>query len=347
MDRSSDFAATTVYLNTASMGLPPRITQEALTGALQDWAAGRAEPQDYDDDVTAARAMFAEFVHVPAEQVAIGHQVAPLIGLIAAALPDGAEVLVADGEFTSVSFPFAAHQDRGVRVRQVPLAELASRVDAHTSVVAVAAVQSATGQIADLDRLEAACARHGAELVVDLTQATGWLDVHAGRFAATVCGAYKWLLSPRGSAFMTVRPELAARLRPLAANWFAGEDVWESIYGLPLRLTTTARRFDVSPAWHSWVGTRASLEYLRRIGTAALQDHALELARIFEEGAGLPAGGSAIVSVHADGTVPDVLAGLGVVAAPRAGRLRLSFHVHNTAEQAHRVGRALRGRIHR
>src|SRR5690625_2625756 len=80
MDRSSDFAATTVYLNTASMGLPPRITQEALTGALQDWAAGRAEPQDYDDDVTAARAMFAEFVRVPAEQVAIGHQVAPLIG---------------------------------------------------------------------------------------------------------------------------------------------------------------------------------------------------------------------------------------------------------------------------
>jgi len=30
------------------------------------------------------------------------------VGLIAAALPTGARVLVAEGEFTSVSFPFAA-----------------------------------------------------------------------------------------------------------------------------------------------------------------------------------------------------------------------------------------------
>ncbi|MGC0274533.1 aminotransferase class V-fold PLP-dependent enzyme [Pseudactinotalea sp. Z1739] len=136
-----------------------------------------------------------------------------------------------------------------------------------TAGVAVSAVQSATGEIADLDALESACARHGADLVVDLTQSAGWLDVHAGRFAATVCGAYKWLLSPRGSAFLTVGPELAQRLRPLAANWFAGDDVWQSTYGLPLRLATHARRFDVSPAWHSWVGTEASLRYLHRIGT--------------------------------------------------------------------------------
>lgn len=347
MDHSGDFDATTVYLNTASMGLPPHTTRAALTSALQEWAAGRAEPEDYDAAVRTARTVFAQMVHVDAGQVAIGHQVAPLIGLIAAAVPDGAEVLVPEGEFTSVTFPFAAHHERGVRVRQAPLADLAAHVGADTAVVAVAAVQSATGAIADLDRLEETCARYGADLVVDLTQATGWFDVRAGRFAATVCGAYKWLLSPRGSAFLTVRPELAERLRPLAANWFAGEDVWESIYGLPLRLAADARRFDVSPAWHSWVGTAASLEYLRGIGPAALQEHALGLAHVFEEAADLPPGGSAIISVRADHTVPGVLADLGVVAAQRAGRLRLSFHVHNTAEQAHRVGRALRGRISR
>lgn len=347
VDHSVDFSATSLYLNTATIGLPPRVTQESLEHALRDWARGRAEPGDYDGVVTGARRLFADLVHVPPTQVAIGHQVSPMVGLIAAAVPDGAVVLVAEGEFTSVTFPFSAHAGRGVQVHEVPLADLAAHVDADTAVVAVSAVQSATGALADLDALEAACERHGADLVVDLTQATGWLDVDAGRFAATVCGAYKWLLSPRGSAFLTLRPDLVERLAPLAANWFAGDDVWESIYGLPLRLAADARRFDVSPGWHSWVGTEASLSYLSQVGPADLQRHALDLAGTFEQAADLPAGGSAIVSVHADETVPAVLADLDAVAAHRAGRLRLSFHIHNTAEQAHRVGTALRGRIHR
>jgi hypothetical protein len=43
----------------------------------------------------------------------VGGSVSALVGLVAAAVPDGARVLVAEGEFTSVSFPFAAHAGRG------------------------------------------------------------------------------------------------------------------------------------------------------------------------------------------------------------------------------------------
>ncbi|MGC0250143.1 hypothetical protein [Pseudactinotalea sp. Z1748] len=42
MDRSGDFDAATVYLNTASMGLPPRTTRDALARTLRQWAEGRA-----------------------------------------------------------------------------------------------------------------------------------------------------------------------------------------------------------------------------------------------------------------------------------------------------------------
>ena len=339
------FTPDTLYLNTAAMGLPPRVTQQALAEAYAAWAAGTLEPPHFDATIAAARAAYAGLVGVPAAQVAIGHQVAPLVGLVAASVPDGAEVLVAAGDFTSVTFPFAAHADRGVRVVEVPLEELAERVGPDTAWVAVAAVQSADGRLADLAALEEACARHGAELLVDLTQSAGWLPVDAGRYAVTVCGGYKWLLCPRGTAFLTVRPDLVDRLRPVAASWYAGADPWESIYGLPLRLADDARRFDVSPAWFAWVGTRTSVEFLADIGCAALHAHALEVAGAFCAAADLPAPDSAILAVGTDEAVPGVLAEHRVVTARRAGRLRLSFHAHNTVAEVEPLGRALRGHL--
>lgn len=337
-----EFTAETLYLNTASMGLPPRCTQQALRDSHDAWAAGRVNAGDYDETVAAARACFARLVHVEESQVAVGHQASPLVGLLAAALPDGSTVLVAEGEFTSVTFPFAVHADRGVKVVEAPLADLAERVDSSTDLVAVAAVQSADGAVADLDAIEAACARHGAEMLVDLTQSAGWLDVDASRYAATVCAGYKWLLSPRGTAFLTVRPEMLARIRPLAAGWFAGDDVWDSIYGLPLRLAAGARRLDVSPAWHSWVGTRASLDFLEGIGIGALHDHSLEVAQAFAAAARIEPVDSAIVSLQTGPAAEQVLEEYAVMAARRAGRLRLSFHVNNTINEVEALGAALR-----
>ncbi len=43
-----------------------------------------------------------------------------MIGLVAASLPDDAEVLVADGQFTSTLFPLLVQERRGVAVRSVP-----------------------------------------------------------------------------------------------------------------------------------------------------------------------------------------------------------------------------------
>ena len=43
-----------------------------------------------------------------------------------------------------------------------------------------------------------------------------------------VCGAYKWLLSPRGTAFMAIKPDLMDDVTPINANWYAGESPWDS-----------------------------------------------------------------------------------------------------------------------
>nr|MBA2529333.1 aminotransferase class V-fold PLP-dependent enzyme [Euzebyales bacterium] len=153
--------------------------------------------------------------------------------------------------------------------------------------------------------------------------------------------AYKWLMSPRGSAFLAVSDRLLARLRPLHAGWFAGDDIHGSYYGTPLRLAAGARRLDTSPAWFSWVGTAAALAVVEDIGVPAIRAHDVGLADRFRAGLGMPPAGSAIVSV----AVADAAARLeraGIAAAVRDDRLRLAFHVYNTEEDVDATVAALR-----
>jgi selenocysteine lyase/cysteine desulfurase len=319
------------YLNTASYGLPPQPAWDALQRALEDWHHGRTSWEGWGASTEGARRAFARLVGVEPERVAVGGTVSQLIGVVAAALPDGSRVLAPGGEFTSLLFPFMVQADRGVEVTTVPLERLAEAVDARTTLVAFSPVQSADGKVADSDAIIAAARHHGALVAADGTQACGWLPFDASRVDFLACAAYKWLMSPRGTAFLTVHPERLDALRPLAAGWYAGEDVHTSYYGPPMHLAASSRRFDTSPAWFSWVGTLPSLELIERIGVRRIHDHDVALANRFRAGLGLPASNSAIVSVDIPGAAGR-LERAGVRAAVRAGGLRASFHVYNTED---------------
>ena len=344
-DVRSQFSSAGVYLDTASVGLPPRPVLDAVRATLDSWAAGLGRAPAFDEAVESSRSAYARLVHVDSDRVAIGPQVSVLAGLVAASLPDGAEVLVPQNEFTSVSFPFLAQQHRGIRVREVPLDDLVGSVTDRTALVAVASVQSADGRVADLDGLAALCRDTETQVFLDTTQSDGWLPLDAGRFTYTACGGYKWLLAPRGTAFFTVDPDVIDSVVPVAAGWYAGEDRWDSIYGGPLRLARSARRFDISPAWQSWVGQAASLEFLLDLGIDALHAHATSLANGFRAGVGMQPSDSAIVSVAVTDNAAQALTGAGIAASMRAGRLRLAFHVNNDESDVDRTLEALRSCI--
>jgi selenocysteine lyase/cysteine desulfurase len=337
-----EFEPAGVYVNTASIGLPPRRVVDALHDAIDTWRTGRAEAAGYDELVRRARQRFAGLVGTTPDHVAVGNQVSTFTGLVASALPDGARVVVAEEDFTSVLFPFLAHADRGVRVQSVPLAGLVEAIRAGIDLVAVSAVQSADGRLVPggLDALAAAAGRHGCLTYVDATQAVGWLPFEADRFDFVSCAAYKWLLSPRGTAFGVIRPERLGMLRPVHAGWYAGDDPWTSIYGPPLRLAKDARRLDISPAWLAWAGTVPALELLAEVGVPAIHRHDLALANALRARLGLPPGDSAIVSVAVEGALQRLHAAQ-IKASVRAGAVRISFHLHNTDADVEAVARAL------
>ncbi|MFD9503857.1 aminotransferase class V-fold PLP-dependent enzyme [Streptomyces sp. NPDC060035] len=343
---AAEFAPETTYLNTSSCGLLPRRTVEAVKSLADDNATGRRAGAGSFESVDAARAGFARLAGVGPDRVATGGSVAAHVGLVAASLEPGAEVLAPEGEFSSVVSPFAVRGD--LKMRYVPLDELAESVRPETALVAFSAVQSADGRVADLDAVRAAADAHGARTLLDASQSAGWLPLDAGAYDYTVTGGFKFLLCPRGASFLTVSEEAQETLPVLYAGWVSAEDRWNSTYGPVEQLAVTARRFDEPAAFLAYHGAERSLELLAEVGVDALYAHATGLAARFRGGlAGIGheavPGESAIVAVPGLGSRTAELAGAGVMVSDRAGNMRAAFHLYNTEADVDRALDVLSG----
>lgn len=320
------------YLNAATLGLPTREVAESVTMAIDDWRLGKADTAVFDQAVSESRRLYASLVGVPVNQVAVGSQVSAFAGMIASALPDGAQVVCVEGDFASVVFPFLVHADRGVTVRRVPIERLADELAPSTDLVVFSLAMSASGSVVDADAVIEAARRVGATTLCNLTQAAGWMPVDASRFDITVAAAYKWLCAPRGSAFLTINPDTARWVRPTSAGWYAGADIWASLYG-DMRLAHDARRFDVSPAWLSWVGTVPALRLFAGLDMAEVRDHDASLADHLRDALGEPPEGRAVVSLpDPDDRLMARMQEAGVIAAARAGNVRIAFHIWNDVD---------------
>lgn len=342
----AEFTPETTYLNTSSCGLLPRRTVAAVTALAEQNAAGRRAGSGDFEAVDRARAGFARIAGVGADRVATGSSVSVHVGLIAASLPAGAEILAPEGEFSSVVSPFAVRGD--LKIRYVPLDGLADAVRPGTALVAFSSVQSADGRIADLDAVRAAAAAHGARTLLDATQSAGWLPLDAGAYDYTVTGGFKFLLCPRGTSFLTVTEEAQQSLPPVFAGWVAAEEPWNSTYGPVARLARDARRFDEPPAFLSYHGAECSLALLDEVGIDPVHTHVTGLAARFRTGlAGLGheavPSGTAIVAVPGLGDREPELARAGVMVSSRAGNLRAAFHLYNTEADVDRALDVLAG----
>jgi selenocysteine lyase/cysteine desulfurase len=328
------------HLDAATSGVPPLAAVRATRAAIADWEQGRIDARRLDTDVERSRSAFARILGVSADEIACGSQVSVFAGLVAASVPQGGEILTAVGDFTSVLFPMLAQEARGVRVREVELDRLPEAIDARTTLVAVSAVQSADGRIVDLDRLAAAADHHGADVFLDATQAAGWLPIDGARFTYVCAGAYKWLLSPRGTALMRVAPAATERVIAHTAGWYAAADPWSACYSGPLRLPNTAKRFDVSPAWTCWAGTAPALELIDELGPERIGAYDRALADRLREGLGIAPSPSAITALEASGA-EQRLHDAGVRASVRAGRVRIACHLPATVDDVDRAVAAL------
>ena len=156
------------------------------------------------------------------------------LNLAARALPfeRGDVVITSDREYPSNIYPWMELEaSRGVTLERVPCdgvlpdeeAILAAIERPRVRGVVLSWVSFATGYRIDVARIGRACRARGIWFVLDAIQGIGTapLDVRAVDVDIVACGGQKWLLSPWGTGFVWLRPDLVQQLRPVDVSWMA------------------------------------------------------------------------------------------------------------------------------
>ena len=356
-----------LYLNNASTGPVPVRSVRAVT----EFAARRAEPFRMTEELqfgtlARSRELCARLVGARPAEIALMVNTTYGLNLAARALPiaAGESIVISDREFPANVYPWMAlERAAGVRLDRVPChgrlpdeeAIMAALERPGVRVVAVSWVSFATGYRVDLARIGRACRERGIYFVVDAIQGLGpaTIDVRACHVDVLACGGQKWLLSPWGTGFVYVRPELVQALEPQAVGWMSvrGSDDFSRLCDYDLTYRDDARRFEViTLPFQEFAGLNASLELLFELGPAAVAAHVRGLAdRIVRWAADRdhvrlvtpddPARRAGIVSLApADPAgASRRLTAAGVSHSLREGAIRLSPHCYNTADEVDRA----------
>jgi selenocysteine lyase/cysteine desulfurase len=335
------------YLDTATYGLPPRPTLEAMSEALVQWQRGSAYwVDDWDVVAERARSAFSSLIGVPESTTSLIPAASVGVGTVAAGLTTADRVVVPDDEFTSLLFPLLVAEERGTTVTQVPFTALVDRIEPGTTLVATSLVQMQTGRVAPLESILDRAEAVGARVLIDATHGLPFVGMGGimQRVDYAVCAAYKHLLCPRGVGFFVVRPDRQADLAPWNANWRSASDPYGRFFGGPLTLAAGAARFDVSLAWFPWIGGAVSLELLKSWSEQGLLDRPKALAEDLAARLGVEWGGSSIVCVP----VTDLdeskatLDRAQLKAGFRGDGIRLSTHVYSTTADVDRAVSVIR-----
>ena len=333
---TASFAA---YLKDKADGMPGRVSQNLVVERVRDrigemW---RVAPGDVG------------FVGNVAEGVSM---------LVESMIWRAGDNICVDGnEYPSVVVPFALAASG---IPEVRFAEgggpnrILEKVDARTRVIAVSYVSYLNGERFNLADLRAKADEVGAILVVDYTQAAGYLPIDASiaDFAFSAC--YKWLLGITGCAVAYWNRNRQPRWRPSTGGWHSLASGSRPNYSGELALRADAMRFSRgNPSHASLCVLDGALEFLAGYEAEVIQKHVQALTgglhdRLSEAGIhpSTPRdpgrhGASICIDGDFEQRVVDDLHRRGVYIWGGRGRLRISFHGFNQRSELDTIMREL------
>ena len=338
------------YLNTATFGQLPRRATEAVARHWQhrdEFAC--TDFLSWYDDADRLRASIAKLIGATADDIAFVGNAAAALGMVLAALdlkPEDNIVTLQD------EFPNYLYMPQ---MREVPWDRFYESIDRNTRLVAISEVNYATGFRPPLEEIAKATRERGIILFVDGTQSLGALTVDVKKLDVDIYAAhaYKWLISPPGSAFMAVLEPLRSKLRSIMVGW-RSHKTWRNVdnlhHGVP-EFSDTAEKYEGGGLPFALLyALEQSVGMMHEIGPAMIEERVMQLSdstrdRLRELGAVVNSG-SQIVAAQFPGLDPSHLARelkkKNVNVAARHGFLRISPHFYNNNNDLEQLCEAIK-----
>lgn len=268
-----------IYLNHAAVAPWPRRTCDAITRfAEENMTRGARDYPHWLEVERQLREFLAQLIGAPSPlDIALLKNTSEGLSVVAAGIDwhPGDNILSFAGEFPSNRIVWESLGDRGVDLRLASLDDAADPEqnlfdlwDERTRLVAVSAVQYASGLRVDLERIGAFCRERDLLFCVDAIQSLGALPFDVGGCHAdfVVADGHKWLLAPEGLALFYCRAELRDKLRLQQYGWHMVEAAGD-FSRTEWRPAPNAVRFECgSPNMLGIHGLHASVSLLLEMG---------------------------------------------------------------------------------
>lgn len=357
------------YLNSAAVSPLPRSAIEAVSSQLNDVANHGSEHYlEWVATKDRARGLLAEMLKVRPEHVAFMRNTSDGFAAVANGIEwkAGDNIVSFEGEFPANFYPWRMARDRfGIELRmcqerdgRIELDEFIGLIDSNTRLVAISAVQFASGFQTDLERIGRAARSVDALFAVDIIQALGarGFDLEA-QFVDIASGAsHKWLCAPEGCGMLYLSDRAREMLEPSFVGWISVETPWDfADREQPFKPNALAYESGTG-ASALFYGLEQSLKLLKETGLEKIDRYLLDLTDQLCDGlAGknyrilssrTPGEKSAIVCVqHVNGMHPNEIAKHlqqhDIIVSPRNDRLRIAPHFYNNIEDIDRLIDAL------
>jgi cysteine desulfurase/selenocysteine lyase len=327
----------------------------AMLRYMRDKSSGMPGRMAQEEQIERAREGIARLWGVTAGDIGFVGNVAEGVSMVAESLDwrEGDAICIDANEYPSVVGPFAM---RGVALRIAEGTDsnrLASRVDARTRIIGASYVSYLTGERTDLAALRRLADSVGALLVVDFTQASGYLAIDASLADFAFAASYKWMLGITGVAAAYWNRARLPDWAPRSAGWHSLAPGSRGYDTLP-QLRADAMRFTRgNPAHCSIYVLAEALDYLSKFDMHDVRRHVqgltvallerLEALQIPTMTPRDPArhGASVCVASPVAQSIVEAMQSRGIYAWNGQGRVRFSFHGYNSMADVERIAEAM------
>jgi cysteine desulfurase / selenocysteine lyase len=336
-----------------------RAHDKALLRYVADKSSGLPGRTNQEREIEDARAGIGRLWGVDPADIGFVSNVAEGVSIVAESLDwrAGDSIVIDTNEYPSVVGPIAMLRHPTIQVRQARGTEpgrLSAYVDGSTRIIAVSYVSYLTGERVDLTALRAVADAVGALLLVDFTQASGYLPIQASitDFAFSAC--YKWMLGITGAAVAYWNRARQPGWTPASAGWHSFAPGSRGYDTMPALKPDAMRFTRGNPAHCSIYVLNEALSYLSQFDMRDVQRHVQILTvGLLNELAALQIpvmtpsdperhGASVCIPSPRAQALVDALYTGGVYAWNGQGRVRISFHGYNTTADMERAVGMLR-----